>query len=209
MEIVAISAEPRDTKIKASVLRSQGKIPAVLYGGDNNVHFNTNWNDVRDVIYTPDFRVAELEIEGSKYKAIVKDVQFHPVTEEIEHIDFLEVRDGKKVNVEIPVRFKGVSPGVKNGGRLVQSLRKVKVKVDPVNLVDELFIDISDLELGSAVRVRDIEFGEGMTVLMNQSIPVAVVQTPRALKSAAAKAEGEVEGTGEAAEGGEAEATEE
>jgi len=205
MEIVAINAEPRDTKIKASVLRGEGKIPAVLYGGKENVHFNTNWNDLRDVIYTPNFKLAELDIDGKKYKAIVKDVQFHPVTEEIEHIDFLEITNGKKVNVEIPVRFKGTSPGVKNGGRLVQSVRKVKVKVDPENLVDELFIDISKLELGAAVRVKDINFAEGMTVMVNKSIPVAVVETPRALKSAAAKAD-LAEG---AVEGGEEEATEE
>ncbi len=213
MEIVAINAETRDTKIKASVLRSEGKIPAVLYGGNEIIHFNTNWNDVRDVIYTPNFRLAELDIDGKQYRAIVKDVQFHPVTEEIEHIDFFEINNGKKVNVEIPVRFKGTSPGVKNGGRLVQSVRKVKVKVDPVNLVDELFIDISELKLGEAVRVRDINFGEGMTVMVNQSIPVAVVETPRALKSAAAKAEAGAEADAGAGddkeEGGEEKAAEE
>lgn len=205
MQIVSIKAEARDTKTKASVLRQEGKIPAVLYGGEGNVHFSTTHNDVRDAIYTQDFRLTELDVDGKKYKAIVKDIQFHPVTDAIEHIDFLKVEQGRKVNVEIPIRFKGTSPGVKNGGRLVQSLRKVKVKVDPAHMVDELFIDISDLELGGAVRVKDIEFTDGMTLMLNKNIPVAVVQTPRALKSATATAAAALLEDEEGEEGGDTE----
>ncbi len=200
MNVVAIKTETRDVNTKASVLRQEGKIPAILYGGDLNVPFATTHNDVKAAIYTPDFKLTELDIDGKKYKAIVKDIQFHPLTDAIEHIDFLAVEDGRMIKVEIPVRFKGVSPGVKGGGKLIQSMRKVKVKVDPKNLVDELFIDISSLELGSSVRVRDIELADGMELMVNPSVPVANVEIPRALKSAASKAEaaGEVAAPAEA-----------
>lgn len=170
-------------------MRSEGKIPAILYGGPEQVAFSTTHNDVKAAVYTPDFKLTELDIDGKKYKSIVKSVQFHPVTDAIEHIDFLEIEDGRPVKVEIPVRFKGVSPGVKSGGKLIQSIRKIKVKADPVNLVDELFIDISQLELGFSVRIKDIQVPEGIEILMNPAIPVAIVEVPRALKSAAAKEE--------------------
>jgi large subunit ribosomal protein L25 len=189
MNIVDIKAESRDLKRKASSVRAEGKIPAILYGGPEQVAFSTTHNDVKAAVYTPDFKLTELDIDGKKYKSIVKSVQFHPVTDAIEHIDFLEIEDGRPVKVEIPVRFKGVSPGVKSGGKLIQSIRKIKVKADPVNLVDELFIDISQLELGFSVRIKDIQVPEGIEILMNPAIPVAIVEVPRALKSAAAKEE--------------------
>ena len=202
MNVVAIKAESRDTNVKASAIRKESKIPAVLYGGNEILHFSTTHNDVKSAIYTPDFKLAELDIDGKKAKAIIKDIQFHPLTDEIEHIDFLEIEDGRKVKVEIPVRFKGTSPGVKTGGKLIQSMRKVKVKVDPVNLIDELFIDISELELGSSVRVKDIQLAEGMELMVNPAIPVAVVEVPRALKSAEAAAEAAGTADAPAAEGG-------
>ncbi len=186
MNIVTIQAEGRDVNVKASVIRKESKIPAILYGGKENIAISTTVNDVKHIIYTGDFKLAELDIAGKKYKAIVKNVQFHPVTDAIEHIDFLEVEDGRKIKIEIPVRFKGISPGVKSGGKLLQSMRKVKVKLDPKDLVDELFIDISKLELGGSVRVKDIEIKEGIELMANKSIPVANVEVPRALKSVTA-----------------------
>jgi len=204
MNVVAIKAEPRDVSQKASVVRNSGKIPAILYGGDTSIAFATTHNDVKAAIYTPDFKLTEIEVDGKKYKSIVKDIQFHPVTDEIEHIDFLLLEDGREVKVQVPIRFKGVSPGVKNGGKLIQSMRKVKVKADPSNLVDELFIDISGLKLGFAVRVKDIEMPEGMELMVNPNIPVAVVEVPRALKSATSQAEAEAEEAPAAEEGAEA-----
>jgi large subunit ribosomal protein L25 len=188
MNIVSIKAESRDAKIKASVSRKEGKIPAVLYGGDKVTHLNTTHSDIKNIIYTPDFKIADLEVDGVSKKCIVKDVQFHPITDNILHIDFLEIVNGQKVKVEVPVRFKGVSPGVKAGGKMLQSMRKVKVKLDPKDMVDELFIDISHLQLGNAVRVKDIQAGDKIEVLANPNIPVAVVEVPRALKSATTEA---------------------
>ena len=189
MEIVSVQCEKRDASTKASVVRKEGKIPAVMYGGDINENFSTTLNEVKKLIYTPDFKIANINLDGKEQKCIVKSVQYHPLTDQIEHIDFLAIDEGRKVKVEIPVRFKGVSPGVKAGGKLLQSMRKVKIKVDPKHLVNELFIDISNLQLGSAVKVKDIDIDENIEIMVNKNIPVAVVEVPRALKSAAAQKE--------------------
>lgn len=205
MKTISFKGEKRDTNTKASKLRKEGRIPAVLYGGKVLEHFSVTQNDIKALIYTPDFKLGEVEIDGSKHRCIVKDVQYHPLKDTIEHMDFLAVEEGRKLNVDIPVRFKGVSPGVKNGGTLMQSLRRVTVKLDPANLVDELYIDISELELGDSVKVRDIEDADNIEFMVNTNIPVASVEVPRALKSAEAEAEAEAAAEGE---GGEAPATE-
>ena len=160
-----------------------------MYGGEQNVHFTLTQNDVKPLIYTADFKVAEVTIDGKVHKCFLKGYDMHPVTDVVTHIDFIELVDGSSVKVDVPVRFKGESPGVKLGGKLMQSLRRVTVKVTPENLVDELFVDISTLELGQAVRVRDIESPENVQVMNAPAIPVAIVEVPRALRSAAAAAE--------------------
>ncbi|MBR9921004.1 MAG: 50S ribosomal protein L25 [Bacteroidetes bacterium] len=210
MNTVAITVDPRtNTGSKsAKVARKTGSIPCVMYGGDDVVHFTTTKGDVKDLIYTPDFKVADITADGKQYRAIVKDVQFHPVTEEIEHIDFLQLVEGKPVKVALPVRFEGTSPGVMNGGKLQQSLRRVKVKTTPENLVEELVLNISHLKLGMSVRVRDIQIGDEVQILSSPNTPVALVDVPRAMRAAgleeeeeAAGEEGE-EGEGEGEEGG-------
>ena len=177
----------------------------MLYSKKNGVsHFSTKHGDVKTMIYTPHFKLAEIVLEGTTRKAIIKDIDFHPVTDEIMHMDFLELVDGHPVLADIPVSFKGVSPGVKSGGKLIRTLRKVTVKTTPENLVDTLFVSIDELELGSAVRVKDIELPEGVQVMVEGATPVANVEVPRALKSADEKEEGgdatEGEEEGEASE---------
>ncbi len=113
----------------------------------------------------------------------------HPVTDEIVHVDFLRLKEGVPVKVELPLGFKGVSPGVKAGGKLIQNMRKVKVKVDPAYLQDRLYVSIEGLELGHSVRVKDVEVNEHMEVMSALATPVAQVAVPRALKSATAAAE--------------------
>lgn len=169
-------------KKATKAIRNEGGIPCVIYGGEENVHFSTVHNDVKGMIYTPDFKVAEITVDGATYKCIIKEVQFHPVTEVIRHIDFLKLDEGKSVILEVPVRFKGVSPGVKSGGSLQQSLRRVKIKTTPENMVDELYGDISTLELGQAIRVRDLDLPEGVQLMNAPAIPVASVVVPRALR---------------------------
>lgn len=212
MKTVSFTGQKRDVAEKASRTRKEGRIPAVIYGGELVDHFSVTHNDIKSLIYTPDFKLGELDLDGKKYKCIVKDVQYHPLTDEIVHIDFLAIEEGRKVKVEVPIRFKGVSPGVKEGGKLMQTMRRIKIKVDPAHLVDEMMLDISDLKLGFAVKVKDIETNENIEILVNKNIPVATVQVPRALKSieaeeaeAAEAAEGEEGEEGENSEEGSAE----
>ena len=189
METVAIKGDKRDVSIKTSEIRKQGKIPAVIYGADVLEHCTVTKNEVKHLIYTPEFKTGDLSIDGKTFKCIIKDIQWHPVTDEIRHIDFLAIKDGVKVKVEIPVRFKGDSPGVKEGGKLMQSMRKVKVKLDPKDLVDALYVDISELKLGDAVRVKDLEVADNIEVMVNAATPLAIVEVPRALKSTTAEEE--------------------
>ena len=193
MEVIAISGQTRTgVGKKASRLdRKNEQIPCVLYGGEAPIHFTTTFSQVKTLIYTPDFKLAEVEIEGNTYKCFVKDVQWHPLSDAIIHIDFLQLIDGKTVKVEVPVRFKGSSPGVKVGGKLIQNLRRILIKTKPEYLVNEVFLDVSSLELGHSIRVRDIEAVEGVEVMNPPATPVAGVEIPRALRSAAAAEEKE------------------
>ncbi|MDZ7876398.1 MAG: 50S ribosomal protein L25 [Saprospiraceae bacterium] len=188
MESVKINGGTRAGLGKAAtkVDRKSDAIPCVLYGGNENVHFTTTWNDVRHLIYTGDFKTADITADGKNYSAIVKDVQFHPVSEKILHIDFLRLTPGTPVKVSLPLRLVDQSPGVKAGGKLLQGIRKIKVKALPENLVDEVTLSIAKLDLGQSARVRDIIPVNGIEITMSPSIPVVTVEIPRALRAAAA-----------------------
>ncbi|MFM2267333.1 MAG: hypothetical protein RL757_774 [Bacteroidota bacterium] len=166
--------------------RSQQAIPCVLYGGGDPVHFNAQPLEIRHVIYTPDFKIAEITVDGNTYRSILKSAQFHPVTDKLLHADFLRLTPNVAIKAEIPVRFRGQSPGVKVGGKLLQKVRKVAVKCTPEALVSELFVDISTLELGQTTRVRNVEIPEGIELMMPGALPVASIEIPRALRAAAA-----------------------
>jgi len=205
MKTVSISGSPRTAlgKKHNKQLRKTGAVPCVIYGGEAPIHFSALAGVFRPLIFTPEFKLAEVEVDGKSYKCILKETQFHPVTDDLMHVDLLEMVPNKKFNVELPVKFVGVSPGVKNGGKLIQNLRRIKVKTTPEDLVDHLTLDISELELGHAIRIRDITAIDGVEVTNSPAIPVATVEVPRALKSAedeAAELAGEVvAGEGEAA----------
>jgi large subunit ribosomal protein L25 len=195
MKVVQITTEPRTDlgKKAAKVARKVGKIPAVMYSINGVEHFSTTAKAVKSLVYSPDLKIAELELGGSNKKALLKDISFHPVTEEIVHIDFIELVEGHAVTANVPIKFKGVSPGVKAGGKLMASLRSVKVKTTPDKLVDELFVDISSLELAQSVRVKDLEAPEGIEIKVDGNTPIAVIEVPRALKSATTAAKKEDE----------------
>ncbi|MCB9081444.1 MAG: 50S ribosomal protein L25 [Lewinellaceae bacterium] len=190
-EVIALHGQPRSGlgKKSSKALRNDGRIPCVLYGENTLVHFSVAPLDVRGIIYTPDFKIIDLHLEGKTYRAILKDYQLDPLTDQVRHIDLMKLTDGHAIKVEVPIRFRGSSPGVKIGGKLQQNLRRAKIKTMPENLVDELMIDISKLELGQSIRVRDLDVPAGIEVMNNPSIPVATVEIPRALRSAAAAAE--------------------
>ncbi len=195
MNTVAVNGTPRtETGKKATkAIRRAGRVPSVIYGGEDNVHFSADAIEFRNLIYTPDFNIAEIKIDDQTYKCILKSSSFHPVTDELEHIDFLQLVPGKAFKVDLPVRFRGAAPGVKAGGKIVQKLRKVTVKTTLETLVDALYTDISTLEMGHSTRVRDIDLPAGMELMNPGPIPVASIEIPRALKSAASQKEAEGE----------------
>ncbi|MTI31986.1 50S ribosomal protein L25/general stress protein Ctc [Xanthovirga aplysinae] len=180
-------------KSESRRLRGEGMAPAVLYGGKEQIHFAVPMQLFRDLVYTPDAHLVDLNIEGKEFKAILQDIQFHPVSEVILHADFLLLFDDKPVKMDIPVKYVGTSPGVQLGGKLVPSLRTVKVKALPKHLPDTIELDINELELGKSVRVRDIKPIEGVEVLNNPAISVASVEIPRALRGKQAGEEEEAE----------------
>lgn len=167
--------------------RTNDLVPCVLYGGKENVHFTASQLNVKKIIFTPNFYKANIEVDGKSYTAIVKDVQYHPVSDKILHVDFQELVPGVKVTTHIPVRTTGASEGVKKGGKLLLNVRKLKVKSTPEQLQDTIVIDVSHLDLGQSFKVRDIK-GVEMEVMASPSIPMATIEIPRSLKSAATKA---------------------
>ena len=192
-------------KKAAKAARREGMVPGVIYGGEQVIHFSVDPKSIKSVVYTSEFNRANITLDGKSYSCILKDAQFHPVTDDLLHLDFLQLVEGRAVKVDIPVRCEGTSIGVKEGGRLNQKLRKVKVKTTPDHLVEALVVDVTSLVLGQSVRVKDIQFNEGMEVLSGLNIPIASVETPRAMRSA--EAEEEEEAAAAAAAAGEEGAT--
>ncbi len=179
-------------------LRLEEKTPCVLYGGKENVHFSVEMQNLKKLVYTPNVYLVDLEIDGAKHKAILKDMQFHAVTDEIIHIDFLEVFEDKSVEISVPVSLNGLAVGVKAGGKLQVLNRKLKVKALPKDLPDTLEIDITKLALGKSIKVGDVSF-ENIEMLNAKNTVIAAVKLTRAAKGAAAGSEEEGEGAEEGA----------
>lgn len=210
MKTHSINGELRSAtgKKSSAALRKENIVPAVIYGGGSNIHFHAHKREFKELVYSADFKIVEIKLGDKVTKCILKDLQMHPVTDELVHLDFQEMVPNKKMILELPIRFKGESPGVKTGGKIQQLIRRLKVKVSPENLVDVLYVDISTLELGMSARVKELEINDGIEVMLPGATPVAIVETPRLLKvedeetPAAEGAEG-AEGAAEGAEGAE------
>ncbi len=185
MKIIAISGSPRENvgKRDAKELRYEGKVPAVLYGGKEQAHFSVVITELKDAIYTPEANFLEIDFNGKKTKAIIKELQFHPLTDVLLHVDFLQLFDDKEIVMEIPVKLTGTSPGVKMGGKLVQKLRKLRVKSFPKDMPQVVEVSISKLEVGNLFRVRDLAKG-AYTVTNTPEDTIVSVGMSRALKQA-------------------------
>lgn len=194
MKTIALTGTSRTDLGKKSTkaLRNAGLVPCVLYGGEKNHHFSLTTKALRDLIYTDEFRTAEVELDGTKYSAIIKTVQFHPVTDAVQHVDLLELVEGQSVKAEIPIKLVGVAKGVKVGGVLMQKIRKVKIKTTPDKLSASIEVDVEHLMLGKSIRVREIKVEDGIEIMNSGGIPLASVEIPRALRSTEAKEEAEV-----------------
>jgi len=189
MQTITISGKARAGvgKVATKADRAAGNIPCVMYAGNEVVHFTSTLSELRGILYTPKFFKALINIDGTVHEALLKDVQVHPVTEEIRHIDFHKLIPGKKVIVDVPISVVGSSQVVREGGKLLVKVRKLKVKSTPENLVDHIEVDITPLKLGQSLKVRDIK-PEGFEILNSPSIPLVSVEITRALRSAATDA---------------------
>ena len=185
MKSFAISGSRRENvgKRDAKELRYEGKVPAVLYGGDNQIHFAVSAADLKGLVYTPDVHFVDIDVEGTKAQAVLQDIQFHPLTEQILHVDFLRVNDSKPFVMEIPIKLTGTSPGVKMGGKLIQKLRKLRVKAFPKDMPQYVEVGMEVLELGKSVRVGDLSFDK-FQITNNADDTIVSVVMSRALKQA-------------------------
>jgi len=167
--------------------RSQELVPGVIYGGAQEVNFIAPAADFKPLVYTPDFQFVEIKLEGKSYKCIMKDLQFGKVTDDLIHIDLLELVEDKKVVATIPLKFTGVSEGVKAGGKLVTKMKSLKVKAYPKDLRENIEVDTTNLALNTNIRVQDV-IAPNFEVLNSPRIPIASVVTTRALRQEEATA---------------------
>ena len=186
MKTIAIAAAPRaDYGKKATkAVRRQGLIPCVIYGGGETVSFAIDEKAVKPLIYTPNSYIVELNIDGVVEKAVMREVQYHPVREQVLHVDFYRVQEGKPVAVNVPVRLTGNAEGVKIGGKLALSARKLVVKALVENLPDELVVDVTPLKVGQTIFVGDLQF-EGLQFVSPATQAVCAVRVTRASRAGA------------------------
>lgn len=176
MKSVSISAAKRVDlgKKEAKLSRAAGNIPCVIYGGKTNQHFTVKENALNNLVYTPNVYSVAIDIEGTSINALIKDIQFHPVTDRILHIDFIELVPGQAVNTLIPIVFEGSSIGVRNGGKLRKTLRKLSIRSTPENLPDNVTIDITPMKIGDKVYVKDLDVANFDILTAGSSVVVAV-----------------------------------
>lgn len=182
-----ISPCSADQKRALKAIRKNDEIPAVLYGGEKVIHFTVTNSAVRNLVYTPEIFAVELTIDGEKKMVVMKDIQFHPVTDAILHIDFLEITPEKPIVMEVPVVLDGHAEGVKAGGKLQLQMRKLKVKAVYTEIPEKLVINVDHLGLGKTMQVGAIHF-EGLEIMNAKNAVVCSVQLTRAARGAQAKA---------------------
>jgi large subunit ribosomal protein L25 len=196
-------------------LRKENNVPCVMYGGEEILHFYSHENNFKSLIYTPNVYVVNFDIDGKKVKAVLKDIQFQPVTDKITHIDFIQVADERPVILDIPIKVVGDSIGIKAGGKVRMKRRTIKIKGLVKDMPDSLEIDITDLEIGMSIKIHELSY-ENLEILDPARAMVVAVQSSRmALKDAALpedeteEGEEEAKETEEGEEGGETPASEE
>ena len=162
-------------------LRSEEKVPGVIYGGAKEVNFSAPLTSFKTLVYTPDFQLAEIKVDGQSYKCILKDLQFDKVSDALIHADFLELVEGKKVIATIPLKFTGAAKGVKDGGKLITKMKALKIKTFPKFLKENIEVDLTELELNGNVRVEDVK-AENYEILNSPRIPIASIVLTRQLK---------------------------
>jgi len=186
MKSLTIKGSKRESVGKAATkaLRNAGRVPCVLYGGDEPMHFSADEREFKNLVYTPETHTVVIELEdGTKHEAIMQDIQFHPVTDKILHLDFYRLFPDKEVTVSVPVKTEGVAPGIIKGGALSKVLKKLKVRAIPANLPDAVTVDISKLDIGDKVYVSELR-NDKYKILHPDNVVVVQVKMSRAAMKA-------------------------
>ncbi len=176
MKKVSLSGSKRENvgKKDAKAIRNSGRVPAVVYGSGKQTHFSVKHTDMEKIVYNKDVFNVEIDVEGDKFSTIIQAIQFHPVTDRVQHVDFLELNDKKKVKVDIPVELEGRSEGVMMGGRLQQVFRKLSVFAFPKDLPEVIKVDITNLKIGDSIRVKDLMTDEMQLLNAPNAVVVSV-----------------------------------
>ena len=180
MKSITINGSKRESvgKKATKALRNAGEVPCVLYGGDQPVHFSAPTIAFNSLVYTPDVHTVVLELDGQKHNAVLQDIQFHPVTDEILHMDFYEFGDDQEITMEIPVHSEGVAKGVKNGGVLRFNLRRMRVRGLAKNLPDYIVADVTPLKIGNKLYVTAVT-SDDYTIMHPDNTVICQVRTSR------------------------------
>lgn len=178
----------RSAKKRARAFASRGQVPCVIYGNGETVHFSVDARSLKPLIYTPQSFLIEFDIEGKKEVGVMREVQYHPVTDQVLHADFFHVIPGKPISIDVPVKLTGNSEGVKQGGKLILSKRKVRISATMENLPDEIVVDVTTLGLGKSIFVGDLKY-DHITILTPATTAICAVKMTRAARGAAAAAE--------------------
>ncbi len=180
MKSISIKGSKRESvgKVATKALRNAGMVPCVIYGGKSPIHFSAEEKAFKNLVFTPNVYTASIDVDGQKVATILQDIQFHPVTDRIIHVDFYQLFDDKEITMKIPVRLTGTSPGVLNGGSLRFTNRKLKVKALPANLPDFVTADISGLKIGNKLTVSSI-LNDAYTFMHPDNTVVVQVRTSR------------------------------
>jgi large subunit ribosomal protein L25 len=186
MKTLLVKGQKRNSlgKKEAKLLRSQEIVPAVLYGAGEPLHFSVQFSEMRQLVYTPGIFLVDLDIDGTIYPAMMQDVQWHAVEEQILHVDFLKIEEDKKVKIDVPVKVVGLAKGIKAGGKLKINLRRLKVKALAKDLPDSIEINVTKLGIGQSVKVADLAL-KNIDILDKKSNVVVAVTITRAARSAA------------------------
>lgn len=190
MKSVSISGSLRENvgKRDAKAQRAQGLIPCVIYGGKQQFQFVVDERQFKNLIYTPEVRYAEIELAGNKFNAILQASQFHPITDKLLHVDFLEVVENKPITIDIPVKVTGTSPGVLRGGKMAKKVRKLKVKGMLENIPEYIELSINGMEINDTLKVADVQI-PNITVVDNPNKVLIAILTSRNVDDSAVAAE--------------------
>lgn len=182
MKTFSLSGAKRNAigKKDTNSLRREGKVPCVLYGGKEHVQFSAVEKDFKKLVYSPDVHIVKLDVSGKQADAIIKDIQFHPVTDSIMHVDFLEVLSDKPVVMDIPVKLNGTASGVREGGQMLRKLNKIRLKGLISKIPATIEINVEPMKIGDYIRIKDLKY-DGITFLHEPVVTIVAVKTTRAV----------------------------